>query len=187
MRKIILTSLIFSFVLIGCKIEKTSNYDLEKAVKTSLIFPNDFIGIYKGKLQIDNPKGSQEIDMEYHLLPTDSVGKFEYKLVYNGKARNYFLIEKNKEKGIYEVDENNGIILPTYLNSNTLHSFFEVQGSLLSSRTKFSKDQLEFEILFTKLKNKVKSGGTSEEVPEVFGYPITVFQKAILYKQDTLK
>ena len=179
------TFLFLSFlvlVLMGCQTKSNSKEIKKEKTQEQLIFPDDFLGVYKGTLEITNPKGTQEIPMEYHLLKTDSINKFDYKLVYNGQPRNYTLVIKDREKGIFEVDENNGIILPTFLNSNTLHSFFEVQGNLLSSRAKFSKKKLEFEILFTSLKNKVKSGGISEDIPEVFGYPISVFQKAILEK-----
>lgn len=146
-------------------------------------FPDDFLGVYKGTLLIDSPRGKQEIPMEFHMVKTDSVHRFDYKLVYNGQPRNYTLVVKDKEKGIFEVDENNGIILPTKFASNILFSFFEVQGNLLSSRMAFSENQLDFEILFTAVKNKVKTGGVSKEIPKVFGYPISVVQKAILVKE----
>ena len=147
-------------------------------------FPENAIGVYKGTLVIDSPKGKQEIDMEFHMRRTDSLHRFDYVLIYDGKPRNYTLIIKNKKKGICEVDENNGIILPSRFSGTTLYSFFEVQGSLLSSRLDFSKDQMVFEILFSATKNKTASGGTSKEIPEVVGYPITVVQKAILKKEN---
>lgn len=147
-------------------------------------FPENALGVYKGTLYINSPKGKQEVAMEFHMQATDSLHRFDYKLVYNGQPRNYTLVVKDKEKGIYEVDENNGIILPSTYANNTLFSFFEVQGSLLSSRMNFSKDQLEFEILFTATKNKVKTGGISKEIPEVIGYPISVVQKAVLKKVE---
>lgn len=172
------------FLFLGCKneskITKVKNQTEEK-----LRFPDDFLGIYKGTLVINNSRGKQEIPMEYHLLKTDTIGKYKYKLVYNGSPRNYYLLEKNKEKGIYEVDENNGIILPTHLKNNTLYSFFEVQGNLLHSRTKFHKNHLMFEILFIPLKQKIKSGG--DNYPSIFGYSISTFQIATLKKENEPK
>lgn len=147
------------------------------------VFPDDFTGEYKGKLVIYSPKGPKEVSMEFHLKKTDSVHKFKYVLIYNGQPRNYTLVVKDQKKGIYAIDENNGIILPAKFANNTLFSFFEVQGNLLSSRLAFSKRALDFEILFTAVKNKVKTGGISKEIPEVFGYPISVVQKAVLQKQ----
>ncbi|CAM1343923.1 hypothetical protein [Tenacibaculum amylolyticum] len=148
-------------------------------------FPNDFLGIYLGELQITTSKGAQKIPMEFHLLKTDSIHKYEYKLVYDESPRNYTLVVIDKEKGIFEIDENNGIALPAYTNDNVLYSFFEVQGNFLSTRLDFNKkDELTFEILFSKLDKKTQTGGTSKEIPIVYGYPITVFQKAILKKKS---
>ena len=146
-------------------------------------FPEDAIGKYSGTLLIDSPRGKQEIPMEFHLIKTDSVHRFDYKLIYAGQPRNYTLIIKDKEKGICEVDENNGIILPSRFSGNTLFSFFEVQNNFLSSRFEFKKDELVFEILFSNTKQKTTTGGTSEQIPEVYGYPISTIQRAILRKQ----
>ena len=166
--------LIFIFVFVFANIchAQTKNFS----------FPEDAVGNYKGILQIDSPRGKQEIPMEFQLIKTDSIDRFEYKLIYSDQPRNYTLIIKDREKGICEVDENNGIILPSRFSGNTLFSFFEVQGNFLSSRFEFHKDKLFFEILFSAIKNKTTTGGTSKEIPEVFGYPITVIQKAELKK-----
>ena len=116
-------------------------------------------------------------------MKTDSINRFDYKLIYAGQPRNYTLIIKDLKKGICEVDENNGIILPSRFSENTLYSFFEVQNNLLSSRFEFRNGEVVFEILFSNTEQKVTSGGTSEQIPPVFGYPISTIQKAILVKQ----
>lgn len=153
-----------------------------QAQTTDFSFPDGVLGSYSGTLLIDSPRGKQEISMEFHMKKTDSINKYTYQLVYNGQARDYSLIIKDKQKGICEVDENNGIILPSRFSENTLFSFFEVQGNFLSSRLEFRDDQLFFEILFSNTKAKTTTGGTSENIPEVYGYPITMVQKAILKK-----
>ncbi len=169
----------FSHLFIAIFIS-TISYSQEKKFS----FPEDAIGKYSGTLLIDSPRGQQEISMEFHLNKTDSVHRFEYKLIYAGQLRNYTLVIKDKEKGICEVDENNGIVLPSRFSGNTLFSFFEVQGNFLSSRFEFQKDSLVFEILFSSTKNKTTTGGTSEQIPKVFGYPISTIQKAILKKES---
>lgn len=151
-------------------------------------FPENSVGIYKGTLQIHSVRGEQQIPMEFHLLATRNSTKFDYKLVYNGASRNYTLVVKDKAKGLFAVDENNGIILPAKYSKNTLFSFFEVQGNFLSSRMEFLENEVRFEILFTAKKNKIitggskKAGGKTKKIPEVFGYPITTIQKAVLKK-----
>ncbi|SNR17223.1 hypothetical protein [Tenacibaculum jejuense] len=145
-------------------------------------FPHSFLGKYKGTLEITSKRGTQKIPMEFHLTKTEKDSVFNYVIVYDKSPRNYFLKIVDQEKGIYDIDENNGIILPASFHKNVLHSFFEVQGNFLSTRLAFDTKQLEFEILFTRLENKTTTGGISKEIPEVFGYPIGVFQKAILVK-----
>lgn len=146
-------------------------------------FPNNVLGVYKGNLTINSAKGVQKIPMEFHLQKTDSVHKFDYVLIYNKIPRNYTLVVKDLKKGFFEVDENNGIILPTKYADNTLYSFFEVQGNFLSSRLHFKENSLDFEILFTATKNKIKTGGLSKEIPVVYGFPISTVQKATLVKE----
>ncbi len=153
----------------------------------SLQFPQDFYGIYKGDLKITNSKGRQTIGMEFHLNKTDSIGKYQYTLVYimngNRQERLYNLIEKDVSKGQYVVDENNGILLDAKVVDNTLYSLFEVQGNLLTTTERFYKDHMIFEITFANTANKVTSGTEGENATEVESYPVSVVQKAYLKKQ----
>lgn len=150
-------------------------------------FPNDFFGKYKGKLNITNANGSQEIDMEFHLLPTDTIGRYHYTIIYKSdkinQERKYTLIEKDKTKGQYEVDENNGILLNTMFANNALYSIFEVQGGLLTTTEHFFKDYMDFEIMYSVKERVEKSGNTDEVTPEVLSYPVISVQKARLVKQ----
>lgn len=147
-------------------------------------FPNSFLGKYKGNLEITSKRETQKIPMEFHLNKTEKDSVFNYVIVYDKSPRNYSLKIVDQEKGIYNIDENNGIILPASFHKNVLYSFFEVQGNFLSTRLAFDSNQMVFEILFTRLENKITTGGISKEIPEVFGYPISVFQKAVLVKTD---
>ncbi|CAM1373345.1 hypothetical protein [Tenacibaculum xiamenense] len=152
------------------------------SAQNSTNFPDDYLGIYKGDLVINSTGKTQKIPMEFHLLKTKDEGKYQYKLVYNGQPRNYTLVVKDKEKGLFEVDENNGIVLPIKFVSNTLYSFFEVQENLLTTRLAFDNETVDFEILFTKSKNKTTTGKGTKEIPFVYGYPVTVTQRALLKK-----
>jgi hypothetical protein len=151
------------------------------------LFPDSFFGKYKGKLLITNANGAQEIDMEFHLFPTDTLGKYHYTIIYKSdkinQERKYTLLEKDKSKGQYLVDENNGILLNTTLANNTLYSIFEVQGNLLTTTEHFYKEYMDFEIMFTSKDKVEKSGNTDAETPEVLSYPIMGIQKARLYKE----
>ena len=150
-------------------------------------FPQDFYGVYKGDLHITNAKGKQTIAMEFHLNKTDSIGKYQYMLVYvmngNRQERKYNLLEKDVSKGEYIVDENNGILLDAKLIDNTIFSMFEVQGNILTTTERFYKDSMDFEITFANKTQQTKSGTTGEDATEVISYPISVLQKAHLIKQ----
>ena len=150
-------------------------------------FPENYFGIYKGELQIYGKNATRTFPMEFHLLPSDSTGVYKYMLVYGSgdvtEYRKYALIEKDKEKGIYLLDELNGIQLDSRVVDNKMYFLFQVNDSLLTTFVTFESDHLNFEIIATDIKNKNVSGGQDEETPEVFSYPIGVIQKAILIKQ----
>ena len=146
-------------------------------------FPDDFLGTYKGKLEIVSAKGKKEIDMEFHFSKTDTIGTYKYVLVYNKEPRNYFLIEKDKTNGQYIIDENNGILLQASVFDNSIYSMFEVNESLITTTEKFYDDYMDFEIMFTNTSKVITTGKGTEEIPEVKVYPILGTQKARLYKE----
>ncbi len=158
-----------------------------KIENDSLQFPEDFYGIYKGDLQMTTSKGNRTIGMEFHLNKTDSIGKYQYMLVYvvegNRQERKYNLITKDASKGEYVVDENNGILLDAKLVDNTIYSMFEVNESIITTTERFYKNAMDFEITFTDKKQKVISGTEGEKPTEVISYPIGERQKAHLIKQ----
>lgn len=147
------------------------------------IFPNDFFGIYRGKIEISSPQGKQEFDMEFHLKNTDTIGTYKYTLIYNKQARNYFLIEKDIDKGQYIIDENNGIILQTTVFNKAIYSIFEVMGNLISNTIHFYDTYIDFEIAMSRTSQIEITGKGTQEIPEVKTYPIPIIQKARLYKE----
>ncbi len=173
--------LIIILMFVSC----ASAQDL-KIENDSLQFPQDFYGFYKGDLHMTTSKGNRTIGMEFHLNPTDSIGKYQYMLVYimNGERqeRKYNLITKDASKGEYIVDENNGILLDAKLIDNTIYSMFEVSESIITTTERFYKGAMDFEITFSD-KKKIISGTEDEEPTEVISYPIGGRQKAHLIKQ----
>lgn len=150
-------------------------------------FPNSYFGIYTGDLIINTNKGVQNYPMEFHMQPTDSLGVYDYTIVYGKgeqqQVRDYTLKEKDVEKGIYTLDENNGVLLESRVIENKIYFLFEVANSLLTTFITFNDKDLIFEIIATNTTQKMVSGGQDEETPEVFSYPINVVQKAVLIKQ----
>ena len=150
-------------------------------------FPDSYFGIYTGDLIIHSDKGVKNYPMEFHLLSTDSLGIYNYMIVYgkdeNRQERKYTLKQKSNEPGKYILDENNGILLDCKVVNNKMYFLFEVMDSLLTTFVTFYDDHLVFEIVMTNTQNKVISGGQEKDIPEVISYPIAVIQKAVLNKQ----
>lgn len=150
-------------------------------------FPQDYFGVYKGDLIINNASGEQKIGMEYHLQPSDSIGQYKYKLVYvvdgNRQERDYLLVEKNIENGEYIIDENNGILLDAKFLKGTLYSMFEVQGNILTTTVRYYENALDFNITFSGKAQANASKTTGEDPIDVISYPINVVQNAHLIKE----
>lgn len=157
------------------------------AQEKALEFPQDYFGIYKGDLTITNSAGEQKLQMEFHLQPTDSIGKYKYTLVYivegSRQERDYTLIEKNAEKGEYVVDENNGILLDAKFINGTLYSMFEVQGNILTTTERFNESSMDFTITFSGKAQANTSKTEGDDPIDVVSYPITVVQSAHLIKE----
>ena len=151
------------------------------------IFPDSYLGKYRGDLLISSGKDHQKVQMEFHLLETDSLGKYDYTIIYgsdkNRQTRRYTLIEKIKSTGNYILDENNGILLEAKVLFDKMFFIFEINGSLLTTYISFGDDHLIFEVVAAQTESKLISGGLSDEIPEVFSYPVGVVQSAILFKE----
>lgn len=149
-------------------------------------FPDDFFGKYAGTLQIHTQRGDQEVPMEFHLLPTDSTGTYQYTLVYGTGAerqeRAYVLLEEDAANGRYAVDELNGIVLDNKVYGNKLYALFEVQGNLLTTFISFQEDGALFEIVFANKASARETYALQDSI-QVLSYPITTVQKALLQKQ----
>ena len=150
-------------------------------------FPESYFGIYKGELKIYAGKVKKTYPMEFRLLPSDSTGIYKYMIFYGSgntiEERKYALIEKDKEQGIYLLDELNGIKLDCKVLANKMYFLFNVNTSLLTTFVTFYEDHLEFEIIATDTKLINTTGGQDKDTPEVLSYPIGVVQKAMLIKQ----
>jgi hypothetical protein len=148
--------------------------------------PREYLGNYKGELKIYTPEIVSKLDMELEISSTDTLGKYNYVLRYlsdqNPDIRNYTLIAKDSLKNQFILDENNGIKIPTTYVNNTLQSFFQVESSLLATKISFQKDLAVFEISVANTKQADSTATYSGEFM-VLGYPVSVYQKALLKKE----
>ena len=152
------------------------------------IFPIDWLGIWKGNLEIYNTGGKlQTVPMSLEIKTTRDTLQYDWLIQYsigpNGDHRKYTLTVVNPEKGQYQIDEHNGILLDASLINNELVSIFKVLNNQLISTYKLEGNNLIFEIIIHEADPSKSTSDTlvnGEKVPLVQSYQPTLTQKAVL-------
>ncbi|MCE1164698.1 MAG: hypothetical protein LWX07_04755 [Bacteroidetes bacterium] len=144
---------------------------------------DNWLGTWKGTLNIIYPSSSQSVPMTLEVSKTETPGKYTWKTVYGESPKTlekkYFIYAKDAEKGQWILDENNNILIDIYLADNVMYTIFEVKGALLNSVYTNSGNSIVFEVLSAKSDTPVVTGQGNEEVKS---YPVYVLQKAVLTK-----
>jgi hypothetical protein len=150
--------------------------------KASLTFPQDYLGIYKGHLELTSSNGTEKIPMEFHLLDAPDVTSYGYKIFYGVERdeRSYNLV-RTQNKNLFLIDENNGIVLEGAFANNTLFSTYKVMGNLLNTTEKFYKDRMEFTVTLAREQDTSITGTAESAI--VKNYPISIMQTATLLKE----
>lgn len=153
-------------------------------------FPESWVGHYQGDLLIhgvDSVRMKIKMHLDIQSTAKDSI--FIWKLTYQtdtmNDVREYELHIVDKDKGHYQIDEKNSIVLDAYFRNDTFTSFFGLIDSfIIASYTKTAKD-LVFEIIAAKSKPVTTTGNTQqgdEDIPEVNSYLVNGRQRAVLKK-----
>lgn len=144
---------------------------------------NEWLGNWKGTLNIIMAGKSNSVSMYLSICKTDKPDKYGWKTTYGEGAskleKNYFMYPKDAERGEWILDEENTILIDFFFGDNQFHSFFETQNILLSSRYELKEDKIYAEVLTSQKEKQSKSGKDKEEV---ISYPVYVIQKAELTK-----
>ncbi|PQJ32620.1 hypothetical protein BST92_12080 [Nonlabens arenilitoris] len=193
MKQLLLLLLILSSI--SCKDAKDItangeivNDDISKQVTVDNVlsidkeFPQDFLGAYKGELKITTSRGTESIPMEFHLLKTTDSMNYQYKIFYGEeRSERAYNLKKTHNPNLYLVDENNGIVLETAYADQTLFSTYEVMGNLLNCTEVFHDDYMEFMITMARVQDTSMTGNAESAI--VKNYPLSVMQKAVLFKE----
>lgn len=157
----------------------------------SLGFPASWAGSWQGTLEIFNAKGKvQSVPMwvEIHKIDTSTTGRYTFGLVYGSKEqdwRPYELAPVAPEKGVWQVDEKNSIVMESYLYGPKFLCWFVVQGSRVLCTYEKRGDEMVFEV-YSGPETAVSTTGNTQQgdeaIPEVKTYPFTVFQRATLQR-----
>ena len=156
-------------------------------------FPESWVGKYKGDLMIYGVDSARmKINMELDILKTAKDSIYDWTLIYdmNGKkdVRAYSLKVIDKQKGHYQIDEQNSIVIDGYLhNNNVFTSFFKVSNNYIIATYTKKEDSLLFEIIAGDGEALTITGNTKqgeEEIPEVISYVVNGRQYAVLNKVE---
>jgi hypothetical protein len=158
-------------------------------VKCSNSFPACFIGNWKGQLQwMVAGKPTQTFTMQLRIQPTDSASQYTWQIIYGATSaplrtednRFYILKPVDTAKGHWVIDENDGIILDSYVHGNSIHGAFTVQGNTIVDNYTIENGKMRVEFFTIKLGDKKQSGKGTEEIPFVDSYKISSYQTGVL-------
>lgn len=109
--------------------------------------PADFHGRWAGTLKITSAAGEvKEASMEMVIEPIKDSKNYKWRIVYGkGPARDYELVPQEKA-GHFVIDEKNGLLIDAWLVGSTVHSFFQVEDSLIPVRYERTGDVLRFSL-----------------------------------------
>lgn len=115
---------------------------------------------------------------------TDTLGYYHWAIIYGSDSiagrRDYYLKTIDLDKGHFQTDEKNSILIDCYLTENSLSSFFEVGNTSIQSTYTLLGNQMKFEILAIGTEPISVTGNQlyqSDTIPEVKALPL------ILYKE----
>jgi len=154
-------------------------------------FPYGWLGNYKGDLSIYGVDSVRmKLKMNLDIVKTSNESIYDWTMTYdfNGKKdkRAYSLVVINKQKGRYQIDEKNSIVIDAYLHNDKIFtSFFRVMDSYVIATYTKEKNDIVFEIISGKSEPISITGNTKqgkEDIPEVAAYLVNGRQKAILKK-----
>jgi hypothetical protein len=150
--------------------------------QNSFLFPNDCLGRYSGTMYIEYMgKGivdSAHVELEFSKTDKD----FEWNYFntienerYGKVEKKYTLIKDEAKKGLFILDENNGIQIEHTNIGRNLYSTFEVQGNLIFYSLECIDNQTLYYKILTSDMNKLKesniqSDGDEEQILKVNSY-----------------
>ncbi len=151
-------------------------------------FPAKWKGRWKGKIAWykTGADTATMIDTQLKIFPTDSAHKWTWQLIYGNAGqddRPYTLIAKDTSKGLWTIDENNGIVLSQYWVGNRFTGIFTVQGTTILNNYYLDKDELVVEFYVVAQQSSYTSGKGTTDIPFVDSYPVKAIQRGRLTRE----
>lgn len=148
-------------------------------------FPACFVGDWKGQLQWMVPRRTPQVfTMQLIVRPTDNPQEYTWQIIYGDSAtadnRPYLLKPVDTVAGHWVIDEQNGIVLDSYVFGHTLLGAFTVQANTIADKYSVQGDSMLVEFTSIRLQQKNTTGKATEESPKVDSYRIASFQTGVL-------
>lgn len=143
-------------------------------------FPESCLGSWYGTMYIyANGQVRDSVDVRFTAGQTEDPRVWSWKMEYlsqkQPQTKDYLLREEDKAKGVYVIDERDGIALTGYRFGTRLHFVFEVTENLLLSSYEWFGDTLIFEVASCK-----KAEGSDQPVRS---FSVTNLQRVVLKRQ----
>lgn len=147
-------------------------------------FPRSWIGKWKGTLNwFQGIQKRQSVNMELHILPTDSVNQYSWRIIYGDQQKDnrpYLLKPFDASRGHWLIDERNSIVLDQFLLGDRFSGSFTVEGNTILNNYWLSGDSLVVEF-FNSQENPIAiTGGGDSTIPKIKSYGMRSYQRAVL-------
>jgi photosystem II stability/assembly factor-like uncharacterized protein len=151
-------------------------------------FPESWFGQWAGDARVVGGASDMRFRMELIVGPGPSADRYQWTIVYDGAAgrqeRRYELLVRDRAKGLYAIDEKNGIVIESRFLDGALHGLFEVEGTRIATRESLvglggNAEAIEVEMVVTSVGDPSVSGGDGG-APEVRSWAPKSIQRATL-------
>jgi hypothetical protein len=157
----------------------------------ALLFPQDWLGQWRGTMQIVTPEGIQKtLPIGIELATTGQPNRYRYLLQYGTDTtdvRSYELVATDSAAGLYLFDELNGIRMEGYMIGQTLYSQFDVDRVRLMTSYQRLGDSLISDIVVVGKDAIPVTGDTimgRDTIPPVYTHPVMSQQRGVLYRKN---
>ncbi len=151
-------------------------------------FPESWLGHWRGEATAGDPAHPVRFTMELKVDATDRPDRFQWTILYDGPAgrqvRPYTLLVKDRQRGEFQIDEGQGIVLEARLFNGVLCTEFQVENTRITSRDRLldagqPTERLVVEMVTSRVDAATATGG-HEGVPAVLTWRPQSIQQATL-------
>ena len=146
-----------------------------------------WLGHYVGELSIYSISGTRTVYHMELIFKELNATSYEWTIIYGEDSlrqeRKYILLDKGDN--LFEIDEQNGIILSCNLIGNQFVSTFEVANNLIHATYTFGRKDMHFDLTSSTSKYNTGTLNPSDSAVTqlVISYQTTTVQKAILKRK----